>query len=78
MVSLKVRVREGVADAFLMEVNAFLGQLETISSDCLFVTPEQSHDGSQRIYRLRAGRHETLTRCIEHLQKGGVCEPVRC
>lgn len=73
MVSSRVCVRADAADAFLIEVNAFLSQLEEVSSDCLFVSPERGSDRDQRTYRLRAGRNETLDRCMEHLRARGIC-----
>lgn len=73
MVSSKVCVRADAADAFLLEVNAFLSQLEAVSTDCLFVSPERDTDQVRKTYRLRAGRNETLTRCIEYLHERGVC-----
>lgn len=73
MVSSKVCVRADAADAFLFEINAFLSRLEVVSSDCLFVSPERGSDHDQKTYRLRAGRNETLDRCMKHLRERGVC-----
>lgn len=73
MVSSKVCVRADATDAFLFEVNVFLSQLEAVSSDCLFVSPERDTDQVKRTFRLRAGKNETLARCIEHLNEQGVC-----